>query len=308
MRMDHKTSRILLTGSNGQVGRELQHALQPLGKVLALDHSMLDLANPEAIRHTVREFKPDLIVNAAAYTAVDRAESAQELAMVVNGVAPGVLAEEAKRSNAVLVHYSTDYVFDGSKTTAYIETDVTHPLNVYGATKLAGEQAIKASGAAHYILRTSWVYAAEGANFLNTMLRLGRERPELRIVDDQVGAPTWARAIAQMTTQMLSRQQNPAADSRYGLYHLTATGAVSWFGFAQAIFAAAEQTMGIPAPRLIPITTSEYPLPARRPANSRLDCSRLGSAFGIQPAAWEKMLAACLQEKASLQATAHPQD
>jgi dTDP-4-dehydrorhamnose reductase len=297
MSMDHKTSRILLTGSNGQVGRELQHALKPLGKVLALDRSMLDLANPDAIRKTVRDFKPDLIVNAAAYTAVDRAESAQELAMAVNGIAPGVLAEEAKRSHAVLVHYSTDYVFDGSKPGAYIETDLPHPLNVYGATKLAGEQAIQASGAAHYILRTSWVYAAEGANFLNTMLRLGRERPELRIVDDQIGAPTWARAIAQMTAQMLSRQQSPADDSRYGLYHLTATGAVSWFGFAQAIFAAAEQTMGIPAPQLIPITTAEYPLPARRPANSRLDTGSFARTFNIQPASWQEMLAQCMQGK-----------
>lgn len=295
--MNNKTSRILLTGSNGQVGRELQQALKPLGKVLALDRSMLDLANPDAIRKTVRDFQPDLIVNAAAYTAVDRAESAPELAMAVNGIAPGVLAEEAKRSNAVLVHYSTDYVFDGSKTTAYIETDVTHPLNVYGATKLAGEQAIQATGAAHYILRTSWVYAAEGANFLNTMLRLGRERPELRIVDDQIGAPTWARAIAQMTAQMLSRQQNMAADSRYGVYHMTATGAVSWFGFAQAIFAAAEQTMGIPAPRLIPITTAEYPLPARRPANSRLDTGLFAGTFGIQPASWQEMLTQCMRDK-----------
>lgn len=295
--MHNKTSRILLTGSNGQVGRELQHALKPLGKVLALDRSTLDLANPDAIRKTVRDFQPDLIVNAAAYTAVDRAESAPELAMAVNGVAPGVLAEEAKRSHAVLVHYSTDYVFDGTKTTAYIETDVPHPLNVYGATKLAGEQAIRATGAAHYILRTSWVYAAEGANFLNTMLRLGRERPELRIVDDQVGAPTWARAIAQMTAQMLSGRQSPAADPRYGVYHLTATGAVSWFGFAQAIFAAAEHATGIPAPRLIPIATSEYPLPARRPANSRLDTALFASAFGIQPASWQQMLAQCMQDK-----------
>jgi len=295
--MTIKTSRMLLTGSNGQVGRELQRALTPLGNVLPLDRHQLDLANPDAIRKTIRDYQPDLIVNAAAYTAVDRAESEPELAMAVNGVAPGVLAEEARRLDAVLVHYSTDYVFDGTKHDAYTESDEPSPLNVYGRTKLAGERAIQAVGPVHYILRTSWVYAAEGANFLNTMLRLARERPELRIVDDQVGAPTWARAIAEMTAQTLAAAQSLDAGPRYGLYHLTATGAVSWFGFAQAIFAAAEQTLGIQAPRLIPITAAEYPLPAQRPANSRLDTARLTETFGIRPASWQEMLAQCLQVK-----------
>ncbi len=294
--MQDNTLRILLTGSNGQVGRELQRTLSPLGTVTALDRARLDLANPDAIRKIIREHQPGLIVNAAAYTAVDRAESEPDLAMAINGIAPGILAEEAKRINAVLVHYSTDYVFDGTKASAYIETDTPGPLNVYGKTKLAGEEAIRAAGAAHYILRTSWVYAAEGANFLNTILRLARERPELRIVDDQTGAPTWARAIAEMTTQILKvglRSGEPA----YGLYHLTASGAVTWFGFAQAILAAAQKTPGFTTPRLIPISTAEYPLPARRPVNSRLDTTHLTKTFGIQPATWQEMLAQCMQDK-----------
>jgi dTDP-4-dehydrorhamnose reductase len=306
--MQNKSMRILLTGCNGQVGRGLRTSLAPAGNVLALDRSGLDLANPDTIRSTIRDFKPDLIVNAAAYTAVDRAESDTAAAMAVNGVAPGVLAEEARRLNALLVHYSTDYVYDGRKEGPYVETDTTNPLSVYGKTKLAGEKAIQATGAAHYILRTSWVYSANGANFMNTMLRLGRERPELRIVNDQTGAPTWATAIAEMTAGILRYAQAHPDDPRYGVYHLTASGAVSWFGFAQAIFAESERVLGLKAPRLSPITTVEYPTPAQRPANSLLDCSRLGSAFGIQPAAWEKMLAACLQEKATLEATAHPQD
>ena len=295
--MTIKTSRMLLTGSNGQVGRELQRALTPLGSVLALDRHQLDLANPDAIRNTIRDYQPDLIVNAAAYTAVDRAESEPELAMAVNGVAPGVLAEEARRLDAVLVHYSTDYVFDGTKHDAYTESDQPNPLNVYGRTKLAGERAIQAISPAHYILRTSWVYAAEGANFLNTMLRLARERPELRIVDDQVGAPTWARAIAEMTAQLLAVGMKSRADPHYGLYHLAASGAVTWFCFARAILASAEKTLGITAPKLVPIATADYPLPARRPINSRLDTSRLTKTFGIMPEPWQQMLERCMQEK-----------
>ncbi len=295
--MQNRTVRILLTGSNGQVGRELRRTLSPLGAVTALDRAGLDLADPDAIRKTVREHRPNLIVNAAAYTAVDRAESEPELAMAVNGIAPGILAEEARRLDAVLVHYSTDYVFDGTKATAYTEADTPNPLNIYGKTKLAGERAIQAADAAHYILRTSWVYAAEGTNFLNTILRLARERPELRIVDDQTGAPTWARAIADMTAQMLAARLN-SANPQFGLYHLAASGAVTWFGFARAILAEARKTMGTNTPRLIPITTVEYPLPARRPANSQLDTSRLTKTFGIVPEPWQKMLERCLQENA----------
>ena len=264
---------------------------------MSLDRLALDLANPDAIRKAVRDSRPALIVNAAAYTAVDRAESEPELAMAINGIAPGVLAEEAQRLNALLLHYSTDYVFDGTKTQPYIESDTPNPLNVYGKTKLAGEQAIQAVGAAHYILRTSWVYAAEGANFLNTMLRLAHERPELRIVDDQTGAPTWAHAIADMTAQMLLVRSRGDSAPRSGLYHLTATGAVTWFGFAKAILAHAEDMLDIPAPRLHPIATADYPLPARRPVNSILDTALVSKAFGIQPASWQDMLAQCMQEK-----------
>jgi len=291
--------RILLTGSNGQVGRALQQMLSPLGQLIALNRNALDLADRDCICKTVREHQPNIIVNAAAYTAVDRAESEPDLAMAVNGVAPGILAEEARRINAVLLHYSTDYVFDGVKATAYTEADTPNPLNVYGRTKLAGEEAIRAAGAVHYILRTSWVYAAEGANFLNTILRLARERPELRIVNDQTGSPTWAQAIAEITTKILIEGTRPDADPHHGLYHMTATGAVTWFGFAQAILAEAEEKLGITAPRLIPIKTADYPLPARRPANSRLDTTRLTDTFGIQLASWQEMLTQCMEAKRS---------
>lgn len=288
--------RILLTGSNGQVGRALQRVLGTLGEVMALDRSTLDLADTRTIRRVVRDYQPSIIVNAAAYTAVDRAESEPELAMAINGLAPGVLAEEACRLDAVLVHYSTDYVFDGSKSGPYTESDTPNPLNVYGSTKLAGEQAIRTACQTHYILRTSWVYAAEGANFLNTILRLARERPELRIVDDQTGAPTWAQAIAEMTVQLLSAR-GTEADPRYGLYHMTAAGAVTWFGFAQAILEEAEKSLEIKPPRLIPISTAQYPLPARRPGNSRLDTGQLATTFGIRPAHWRDMLSQCFREK-----------
>lgn len=295
MPVKKRYSRILLTGSTGQVGNALRSTLAPLGNMLATDRSSLDLANPGSIRAFVRDCRPDLIVNAAAYTAVDRAETESDLAMAVNGVAPGVLAEEAKRLNATLVHYSTDYVFDGSKSTAYTEADTPNPLNVYGKTKLAGEQAIQATGVAHYILRTSWVYAAEGANFMNTILRLAQERPELRIVDDQTGAPTWATAIAEMTLQMLETVRSHARPQQ-GLYHLTATGAVTWYGFARAILDTAQKISGIVQPKLMPITTADYPLPARRPANSQLNTARFTAAFGITPAPWPDMLEKCLQE------------
>ncbi len=294
--MSHDFSRILLTGGNGQVGRALRQLLPQSEMLVAPDRGALNLANPDNIRSTVRDCRPTLIINAAAYTAVDRAESEADLAMAVNGVAPGILAEEAKRLNATLVHYSTDYVFDGSKPGAYTETDTPNPLSVYGKTKLAGEQAVEAAGAAHYILRTSWVYAAEGANFVNTILRLARERPELRIVDDQTGAPTWARAIADMTLQMLNAGQDNA-NPQHGLYHLTASGAVTWHGFARAILDEAQKISGAIPPKLTPITTADYPLPARRPANSRLDTTRFTSTFGITPAPWQTMLAQCMQEK-----------
>ena len=289
--------RILLTGKNGQVGFELQRLLPPLGEVVALDVQDLDLASPDAIRAKVRTIKPQILVNAAAYTAVDKAESQPELAMQINGVAPGVLAEEAKRLNALLVHYSTDYVFDGTKSEPYNETDMPNPLSVYGRSKLAGDQAIQAVGAPCYIFRTSWVYGARGQNFLRTMLRVGRERPELRIVNDQIGAPTWARFIADMTAQVLSKVSgNPdQAKEKSGLYNLTASGSTSWFGFAEAIFLEARSvTPNANVPKLIPIPTSSYPLPARRPANSCLNNSTIIQAFDLTIPHWKAMLTECI--------------
>jgi dTDP-4-dehydrorhamnose reductase len=217
----------------------------------------------------------------------------------VNGIAPGVLAEEAQRLGALLVHYSTDYVFDGAKSEPYTETDAPSPLSVYGRSKLAGDRAIQATGVAHYIFRTSWVYAARGQNFVNTMLRLARERDELRIVDDQIGAPTWARFIADTTAHVLGKAAGDSdqVKEKAGLYNLTAAGATSWFGFAEAIFAEARSvTPDGKVPKLIPIATSDYPLPARRPANSRLDNSRLVKTFGVKPPPWEAMLNACMRD------------
>jgi dTDP-4-dehydrorhamnose reductase len=284
----------LLTGASGQVGWELARSLAPLGEVIGLDRSRLDLAHPDALRGTVRAIAPDAIVNAAAYTAVDRAESEPDLARAINAIAPGVLAEEAQRLDAILVHYSTDYVFDGMKSEPYVETDPTNPLSVYGHTKLDGERAVGASGCRHLTLRTSWVYGARGHNFLLTMLRLGRERRSLRIVDDQIGAPTWAREIAQATATLLARPEL-AARGADGLYHLTASGATSWYGFARAIFESPEMArIGIIPPALEAIPASAYPLPAQRPANSRLDCSRLERRAGVRLAPWDAALRSAL--------------
>jgi dTDP-4-dehydrorhamnose reductase len=289
--------KILITGANGQVGWALQRALASLGEVVALDQSELDLAQPDALRAQVRAIAPDAIVNAAAYTAVDRAESEPELARTVNAIAPGVLAEEAQRLDAVLVHYSTDYVFDGTKPGPYVESDPTNPLNVYGRTKLEGERAIGASGCRHLTLRTSWVYGTRGNNFLLTMLRLANERRQsLRIVDDQIGAPTWCQEIATATAALLARPEL-AGRGADGLYHLTASGATSWFGFAQAIFASPEMArLGLMPPALEAIPSSAYPTPARRPANSRLDCGRLAERAGIRLATWDEALKRCLGE------------
>ena len=286
--------KILISGANGQVGWELQRALAPLGEVLALGHAQLDLADADAIRQALRHAAPDVIVNAAAYTAVDRAEQEPDLAQAVNGVAPGVLAEEAKRLNAALVHYSTDYVFDGAKGAPYEEIDAPQPLGVYGATKLAGEKAIAAVDCAHVVLRTSWVYGARGKNFLLTMQRLARERDELRVVDDQLGAPTWSRMLAEATASMLSQclHKGAVADrlrDRGGLYHLSAAGQTSWFGFASAIVEHAEQP-----PRMTPIATADYPLPAARPAYSVLANDKIARHFSIRLPDWRVSLGHCL--------------
>lgn len=284
----------MLTGKNGQVGWELQRALAPLGDVVALDRSQLDLANPDQIREQVREIKPGLIVNAAAYTAVDRAEEEPELAMAINGIAPGILAEEAKRSGAGIIHYSTDYVFDGVKTAPYTEDDTPNPINEYGRSKLAGELAIQAAGAPYLILRTSWVYGMRGKNFLLTILRLAREREELRIVDDQIGAPTWSRMIAGTTARILSAGTLFLADIN-GVYHLTASGSTSWYGFAKAILALDPNPTEQVCKQIRPIPTAAYPTLARRPVYSVLSNDKLKAAFGLVLPDWEQGLKSALE-------------
>ena len=293
--------RILLTGANGQVGWELQRTLSCLGEVIALDSQALNLADAAAIRRKVREIDPQIMVNSAAYTAVDKAESEVDLARAVNATAPGILAEEAASLGALLVHYSTDYVFNGSGSTPWREDDACDPLNVYGATKLEGERLIQASGCRHLIFRTSWVYGARGSNFLLTMRRLMRERPELKIVDDQMGAPTWCRDLAEATAQVLSQMMSPLFDAEKGtasgVYHMSNAGETSWHGFAQAIQAldAPDETR-TPA-RLLAIPGSEYPTPARRPLNSRLDNARLEQTFGLRLQDWRSALTLCMGEK-----------
>lgn len=292
--MNSARPKILLTGANGQVGWELRRTLGALGEVVALDSRTMDLADAEAVRATVRALAPAIIVNPAAYTAVDKAESETDRAHAVNAVAPGVLAEEAARLGALLVHYSTDYVFDGSGDSPWIEDDATGPLNVYGATKLAGERAIAAAGCRHLIFRTSWVYGARGSNFLLTMRRLMRERPELKIVADQVGAPTWCRDLAEATAQVLA-QVRDRDESRWGIYHMTNAGETSWHGFAEAIQALDEFDETLQPARLVPIPGSDYPTPARRPLNSRLDNGKLDRTFGLRLRDWRAALALCLE-------------
>lgn len=289
---------ILLTGASGQVGWELQRSLSTLGRVVAPGHAEFDLARPETLAAAVREIRPDLIVNPAAYTAVDKAESEQELAYAINAQAPHVLAQEAKRLGITLVHYSTDYVFDGVKLDAYTEEDEPNPLGVYGASKLAGEELVRASGAEHLILRTSWVYGLRGRNFLLTIERLARERDKLAVVADQFGAPTWARSIAEATAQVLALWLAPGAtpDDRQrlsGVYHMSCGGRVSWHGFAAAILENM-QARGEKIPALKAIGTAEYPTVARRPANSVLCNDKLEKTFGVRLPNWEDALALCL--------------
>ncbi len=290
--------KILLTGVNGQVGWELRRTLGALGEVVALDSRMLDLTDGAAIRDAVRAMVPDIIVNPAAYTAVDKAESEPERAHALNATAPGVLAEEAARCDALLIHFSTDYVFDGSGVMPWCEGDAAGPLNVYGATKHAGEVAIAAAGCRHLIFRTSWVYGARGSNFLRTMRRLLRERPELKIVDDQIGAPTWCRDLAEATAQVLAqvsladRAQNNA---RWGTYHMTNAGETSWYGFAEAIRALDTFDATVMPASLVPIPGSDYPTPARRPLNSRLNNDRLEQAFGLRLRDWREALTLCME-------------
>ncbi|CAG4885532.1 dTDP-4-dehydrorhamnose reductase [Paraburkholderia saeva] len=289
---------ILVTGSNGQVGFELVRSLQGLGRVVALDRRGLDLADLDHVRATVKEIKPTLIVNAAAYTAVDRAETESEVAHRINGLAPGVLAEEAANLGAALIHFSTDYVFDGTKEGAYVEDDPTNPQNEYGRGKLAGERAIADFGGPHLVFRTSWVYGGRGKNFLLTMLRLAAEKPELRIVADQYGAPTWSTTIATLTAHVVAQGFDAAKRGetdwwtrKSGTYHLTASGSTSWFGFAEAIF---ETALLDSRPTVVPIAAAEYPVPAKRPANSRLLTDKLADVFGLRAPDWREALELCL--------------
>jgi dTDP-4-dehydrorhamnose reductase len=279
---------ILLTGCNGQVGWELQRTLAPLGRVTAVERSALDLADADSIRAMLREVRPHVIVNAAAYTAVDQAESEAALAMQVNGMAPGIMAEEAKRLGALLVHYSTDYVFDGRKSSCYTEQDATNPLGTYGRTKLAGEIAIQSSGCRHLIFRTCWVYGLRGKNFLRTILRLADAKDELRIVADQVGAPTWSRLIAEATASALATRTVGE-----GLYHLASAGNISWHGFTKAILELTGQ-MRARNPTLTAIPSSDYPQLAVRPLNSRLSCDLLEQAAGLRLPDWHDALKLCL--------------
>jgi dTDP-4-dehydrorhamnose reductase len=296
--------KILLLGKNGQVGWELQRSLAPLGELVALDRRSTaddggcgDLSELEGLRTTVHALRPDVIVNAAAYTAVDKAESEPELARTVNAQAPGVLAEVAQALGALLVHYSTDYVFDGSGDTPWLETSATGPLNVYGQTKLDGEQLIVASGARHLIFRTSWVYAARGGNFAKTMLRLASERERLTVIDDQFGAPTGADLIADVTAHAI--RQAIREPSSAGTYHLAAAGETTWNRYARFVIDTARElqpTVELKAQEVAPVPTSAFPTPARRPLNSRLDTAHLRNTFGLALPAWQHGVRRMLME------------
>jgi dTDP-4-dehydrorhamnose reductase len=294
--------RVIVTGARGQVGTEVLRSRAGRAHLAAHDRATLDLSDPGAIAARVREERPDAIVNCAAYTAVDRAETDEAAARAVNAVAPGVLGEEARRCGALLLHFSTDYVFDGTREGAYTEDDATAPLGAYGRTKLEGERAVAQSGARHLTLRTSWVYGPHGRNFMLTMLAAARTREELRIVDDQHGAPTSSLQLARLVGELLggaggsgeiTRAQLEAAGARAGLYHASAAGSTTWFGFATAIFELAGNEPGLVerVPRLVPIPTSAYPTPARRPANSVLSSARLQGAFGTRIGGWRAGLA-----------------
>ncbi len=284
--------KILLTGSTGQVGYELARSLQGVGEVVAVDRQQMDLADLDQVRRVIRAVQPNMIVNPAAYTAVDKAESEPALAFRVNAEAPELMAEEARLLGASMVHYSTDYVFDGSAAAPRVEDDATGPLNVYGASKLAGEQAIAAAGIPHLIFRTSWVYGMRGKNFLLTMLRLARERDELRVVADQFGAPTWSRTIADVSAQVLAQAHAGGREwwvQNRGVYHLTAQGQTSWYEFTRAIL----EEAGIDC-RVLPITSADYPVPARRPEYSVLSCERLMARFCHLPD-WKQALQLCMR-------------
>lgn len=300
----------MLIGASGQLGTELARVLPELGEVVTPTRQVAPLDNPEALRHSIRRVQPALIVNAAAYTAVDRAEEERDVAIAANGIAPGVIAEECATLGSPLIHYSTDYVFDGASTSPYTERTPTHPLNVYGETKLAGEFAIAATGAPHLVFRTSWLYGAGGHNFLRTMLRLARERPEIRVVSDQTGSPTTTSAVAQATMRILAmcRQSEGFALPPHvsGTYHMSAAGDATWYNFATAILAADPHRAEQRCRSVVPISTAEYPTPARRPRYSVLDNTRLATTFGVTLAPWQSQLVDVMRALGSSNGVAAP--
>lgn len=286
------TIKILLTGNDGQLGQELKQTLAPLGKLACFGREKMDLTQPNIIRQIIEEMKPNFIVNAGAYTAVDQAETEVELAHNINGIAPKIMAETAQKLGATLLHVSTDYVFDGQKNTPYLEENMTNPLSSYGKSKLAGENGIKEACQSYIILRTAWVYGTYGkSNFVKTMLRLGKEREEIRVVSDQVGSPTWTKDIAEAITKLL--QQHSAR----GVYHFTNSGVASWYDFAVAIFEEAKH-LGFPLKirQVIPITTAEYPTPAKRPAYSVLSNQKISAILGTHPPYWRDSLRQMLKQ------------
>ena len=294
--------RILIVGAAGQVGRELQRSFAGAGEILLWDREELDLAVEEQVRNMVRSTKPDLILNAAAYTAVDRAESEPDVAFAINAQAPRILAEEAALRNILLVHYSTDYVFDGTKNGPWLETDQPNPLNVYGKTKLAGEEAIQNVGSKYLIFRTSWVYGPHGNNFLLTMLRLARDRDELNIVDDQIGAPTTSIALADATRSIVDGVNSGTfgrLENWAGVYHMTCAGSTSWFGFTRAILAGTANLRNGKQLQVNPIPTKSYPTPAKRPGNSLLSNEKLNSRFAVRLPSWESALQQAIEQLGS---------
>jgi dTDP-4-dehydrorhamnose reductase len=305
---------ILVVGRTGQVAQDLQSLLPSIRSVSCVGRPEIDLSRPDSIREVIRRRRPDVLINAAAYTAVDRAESEPDLAMKINAEAPGMMAEEAKRLGSLFISYSTDYVFDGRKSTPYVEGDGPNPLNVYGTSKLAGDSAIESVGGSYIIFRTSWVYSATGRNFLNTILKLATEREELRVVDDQIGAPTWSRDIAAATAQIIrqstrsvlagtGQNASEALRDRRGIYNLTAEGSVSWCGFAVAILEEIKKQRkshgGLAG--ITPISTSQYPTAAQRPLNSRLSNNKVHQALGVLLPPWRESLTHVITEKAGQQ-------